>query len=61
MSDLERNKAGDEPTNITKSQLNYDNSQAFFDEEFDDYKLAKPILFTNELLPDKENIKLWNI
>jgi len=56
-----RNPISDEPTNISISNLNYQNSQEFFDSELDDYKLAKPINFTNELLPEKHMVKLWNI
>jgi len=56
-----RNTKGEDPKNLTLSQLNYTNSQSFFDAEIEDYKLLKPILFTNELFPKKTKSRLWNI
>jgi len=56
-----RNPKGEDPKNITLSQLNFQNSQSFFDAEIEDYKLFKPIYFTNELFPKKQKTRLWNV
>ncbi len=58
---LGRNLAGENPKNISIPQTTYDNSQTYLDAELEDYKLCKPILFTNELFPEKQSVRLWNI
>ena len=60
ISVLGRSMTGNDPTNLTLTQLNFD-SQAFLDAELEDYKLYKPVLFTNELFPEKPQLRLWNV
>jgi hypothetical protein len=41
--------------------MNTNSADSMLEAELQDYKLFKPILFTNELFPEKHGVRLWNV
>jgi hypothetical protein len=50
-----------EGIDVNPQQVANSQTLAFLEAEYNDYKLVKPIAFTNAFVPDSVNFKLWNI
>lgn len=55
-----KNYEADDPKSIEKGNI-LEKNMEFIEAEYTDYKILKPILFTNEAYTSGYNFRLWNV
>ena len=59
---LERGKIGDEPKQLEqKMEESKEENDYFLEAETEDYKLLKPVFFSNSIYSDPSEFRFWNI
>lgn len=58
----EKNKLGNDPKSLNSLDAKGGSGEGtYLDSEYDDFKLLKPIIFTNNPYTDASEFRLWNI
>lgn len=55
-----KNLRGDDPKNTAIKGLTVDGEQKLLDDEAEDYRLVRPVMFTNTLFKEGYKTRLWN-